>query len=175
MERTDQSAEALRDALRDARVYSQADITKLLEIAPKTFQTHVSRGVFPNAPTTEGSGDRRRYSLNHATGFSALAELVNLGLPPRLIRNLSSSIDFAVQLGKDSPWLVIRRNPAPGSGALVTIGEVGWVGDREFEAIGVSDNELVAAIREAGDGAIVLQWRAIRNRVLARAAEIAAE
>ena len=139
------------------------------------LQSFVSRGNSPSAPESTGSGDWRRYSVNHAIGFAALAELVNLGLPPRSIRNLSPSIDFAVQAGNDSAWLIIRRNPKPGSGALATIGEVGWIGDDEFKASGVSDSKLALAISEAGSGSIVLHWKDIRDRVLVRAAAMASE
>jgi hypothetical protein len=155
------------------RKYTQAKTAKLAGWEEKDLHTFVSR--YPSAPETSGSGDYRLYSLDHAIGFAAFGVLVKLGVPPRSIRNLAPAIDTSVQLGNDAEWLVIRRNPSPNCGQLVTLGEYGWMGGGEFQAIGVSDAELVQAIHEAGDGAIVLHWSDIRDGVLSRAAAMAAE
>jgi hypothetical protein len=166
----------------DARVYTQANITKLIEMDAKTFQTNMSRGVFPNAPTTSGTGDWRRYSLNHAIGFSALVALIKLGMPPRLVQSLSHSIDLAVQASSGPRWVVIRRDSncdlhlehEDQSGAWCD-GLLNWIGGDGYEAVAVPDDTLAQAVAEAGNGAIVLHWADIRRRILANALKMSQE
>jgi len=162
-----------RTELVDRRQYTQSKVAELAGWEGKALQTFVSRGDSSSTPTTNGTGDWRRYSVNHAIGFAAFAALIDIGLPPRLVHRLAHPIDFAVQLSADSEWLVIRKVAETG-GKLVT-GLPGWIGVNGYEAIGVSSQQLPQALTEAGDGTLVLRWNDIRHRVLTRAATMAQE